>query len=77
MGNRRKDCDAKALRAAFATAFLVVLVVALALAFFCLVEAVTLLFTHGTFSIELPIVATVVSMLFFVALAMVYGGDGR
>lgn len=41
---------------------------------FCLVESFTLLFTHGTFTLVLPAIATAITVFAFLALAIVGGG---
>lgn len=50
------------------------LVVILMFCFFCLVESFALLFTHGTFTLVLPAIATAITVFAFMALAIVGGG---
>lgn len=60
--------------ALFVTVAGVMLVVILMFCFFCLVEQFTLLFTHGTFTLVLPAIATAITVFAFMALAIVGGG---
>lgn len=60
--------------ALFTTVAGVMLVVVLMFCFFCLVESFTLLFTHGTFTLVLPAIATAITVFAFMALAIVGGG---
>ena len=60
--------------ALFTTVAGVMLVVVLMFCFFCLVESFTLLFTHGTFTLVLPALATAITVFAFMALAIVGGG---
>lgn len=60
--------------ALFMTVAGVMLVVVLMFCFFCLVESFSLLFTHGTFTLVLPAIATAITVLAFMALAIVGGG---
>ena len=60
--------------ALFRTVAGVMLVVVLMFCFFCLVESFSLLFTHGTFTLVLPAIATAITVLAFMALAIVGGG---
>lgn len=53
----------------------VVLAIVTTFFFFCTVEAVVLLFVPGSFSLALPVVATVLLAYAYIALAMVGGGD--
>ena len=53
----------------------VVLAIVTTFFFFCTVEAVVLLFVPGSFSLALPVVATVLLAFAYIALAMVGGGD--
>lgn len=60
--------------ALFATVAAVLLAVVLMFCFFCLVESFALLFTHGTFTLVLPAIATAITVFAFMALAIVGGG---
>lgn len=60
--------------ALFMTVAGVMLVVVLMFCFFCLVESFTLLFTHGSFTLVLPAIATAITVFAFMALAIVGGG---
>lgn len=60
--------------ALFMTVAGVMLVVVLMFCFFCLVESFALLFTHGTFTLVLPAIATAITVFAFMALAIVGGG---
>lgn len=60
--------------ALFTTVAGVMLVVVLMFCFFCLVESFALLFTHGTFTLVLPAIATAITVFAFMALAIVGGG---
>lgn len=60
--------------APFVTVAGVILVVILMFCFFCLVESFALLFTHGTFTLVLPAIATAITVFAFMALAIVGGG---
>lgn len=60
--------------ALFVTVAGVMLVVILMFCFFCLVEQFALLFTHGTFTLVLPAIATAITVFAFMALAIVGGG---
>ena len=60
--------------ALFMTVAAVLLAVVLMFCFFCLVESFTLLFTHGTFTLVLPAIATAITVFAFLALAILGGG---
>lgn len=60
--------------ALFLTVAGVMLAVALMFCFFCLIESFALLFTHGTFTLALPAIATAVTLLALTAVAIVGGG---
>ena len=60
--------------ALFVTVAGLMLVVILMFCFFCLVESFALLFTHGTFTLVLPAIATAITVFALMALAIVGGG---
>lgn len=60
--------------ALFTTIAGVLLAVVLMFCFFCLVESFALLFTHGTFTLVLPAIATAITVFAAMALAIVGGG---
>ena len=72
----KRDDESKSVNriALFMTVAGVMLVVVLMFCFFCLVESFSLLFTHGTFTLVLPAIATAITVLAFMALAIVGGG---
>lgn len=73
---RKQDDGSKRVNriALFVTVAGVILVVILMFCFFCLAESFALLFTHGTFTMVLPAIATVITVFAFMALAIVGGG---
>lgn len=73
---RKQDDGSKRVNriALFVTVAGVILVVILMFCFFCLVESFALLFTHGTFTLVLPAIATAITVFAFMALAIVRGG---